>query len=193
MAAKADDLNLAFDSFAVSTAIFALLRSRTTAGSIRAFLWIIHRPPSCLCWEQFVPRTSTYDAKIKRKDCSRRAPFFRAFCEGVRHSRNFAHPFLISGLVSRLGTTIESMPLASPEVRNLFEDALEHVQKEFKFVVVRYVVMPEHVHMLVKEPGQSTLDQAIKAVRLSVTFRDSMPLERLPLNQCLLQFWNTSP
>lgn len=23
--------------------------------------------------------------------------------------------------------------------------------------------------------------------------RDSIPLERLPLNQCLLQFWNTSP
>jgi len=84
VAAKTDDLQFLCDSLAVSTAIFALLRRRTTAGSIRAFLWIIHKPPSCLCSEPFVPRTRTYDAKIKRKDCSRGAPFFRAFCEGVR-------------------------------------------------------------------------------------------------------------
>jgi putative transposase len=31
--------------------------------------------------------------------------------------------------------------------------------------------MPEHVHMLVNEPGRSTLDQAIKAFKLSVTLR----------------------
>ena len=84
VAAKTDDLQSLCDSLAVSTAIFALLRRRTTAGSIRAFLWIIHKPPSCLCSGPFVPRTHTYDAKIKRKDCSRGAPFFRAFCEGVR-------------------------------------------------------------------------------------------------------------
>jgi putative transposase len=85
------------------------------------------------------------------------------------------------------------MPLASPEARNLVEDVLERIRKKYKFFVAGYVVMPEHVHMLVNEPGQSTLDQAIKAFKHSVTFRDSIPLERLPLNQCLLQFWNTSP
>jgi putative transposase len=61
--------------------------------------------------------------------------------------------------------------LASPGARNLFEDALERIRKKYKFVVAGYVVMPEHVHMLVNEPAQSTLDQAIKAIKLSVTLR----------------------
>ena len=33
--------------------------------------------------------------------------------------------------------------------------------------------MPEHVHLLVNEPQQSSLDQAIKAIKLSVTLRSS--------------------
>jgi putative transposase len=33
--------------------------------------------------------------------------------------------------------------------------------------------MPEHVHLLVNEPGRSTLDQVIKAIKLSVTLRRS--------------------
>jgi putative transposase len=63
--------------------------------------------------------------------------------------------------------------LASPEAKNLFEDALERIRKKYSFVVVGYVVMPEHVHLLVNEPGRSTLDQAIKAIKLSVTLRRS--------------------
>src|ERR1035438_2596258 len=51
-------------------------------------------------------------------------------CERLR---NFARPFLISGFVSRLGTTIESMPIASPEVRNLDEDVLERIRKSTSF------------------------------------------------------------
>jgi len=31
--------------------------------------------------------------------------------------------------------------------------------------------MPEHVHLLVSEPRRSSLDQAIKAIKLSVTLR----------------------
>ena len=61
--------------------------------------------------------------------------------------------------------------LASPEAKNLFEDALERIRKKYSFVVAGYVVMPEHVHLLVNEPGQSTLDQAIKSIKLSVTLR----------------------
>jgi putative transposase len=61
--------------------------------------------------------------------------------------------------------------LASPEAKNLFEDALERIREKYSFVVAGYVVMPEHVHLLVNEPGRSTLDQAIKAIKLSVTLR----------------------
>jgi putative transposase len=61
--------------------------------------------------------------------------------------------------------------LASPDARDLFESALERIRQKYKFVVAGYVVMPEHVHLLVNEPGQSTLDCAIKAIKLSVTLR----------------------
>ncbi|MFY9855834.1 MAG: transposase [Terracidiphilus sp.] len=60
---------------------------------------------------------------------------------------------------------------ASLEAKNLFEDALERIRKKYEFVVAGYVVMPEHVHLLVNEPQLSTLDQAIKAIKLSVTLR----------------------
>ena len=54
--------------------------------------------------------------------------------------------------------------LASPEAMNLFESALERIRQKYRFVVAGYVVMPEHVHLLVNEPEQSTLDRAIKAI-----------------------------
>jgi putative transposase len=63
--------------------------------------------------------------------------------------------------------------LASPEAKSLFEDALERIRKKYSFVVAGYVVMPEHVHLLVNEPKQSSLDRAIKAIKLSVTLRRS--------------------
>jgi putative transposase len=58
--------------------------------------------------------------------------------------------------------------LGTPEARSLFESALGRIRKRYKFVVAGYVVMPEHVHLLVNEPGKSTLDRAIKSIKLSV-------------------------
>ncbi len=60
---------------------------------------------------------------------------------------------------------------ATPEARNLFESALERIRKKYKFVVAGYVVMPEHVHLLVNEPACSSLDRAIKSIKLSVALR----------------------
>jgi REP element-mobilizing transposase RayT len=36
--------------------------------------------------------------------------------------------------------------------RNLFLETLEQVRRRYRFVVVGYVVMPEHVHLLLSEP-----------------------------------------
>jgi len=55
--------------------------------------------------------------------------------------------------------------------RNLFESALETVRRRYEFVVIGYVVMPEHVHLLVNEPKRINLDRAIQALKLSVTKR----------------------
>ena len=63
--------------------------------------------------------------------------------------------------------------LGTAAARLLFERSLETMRLRYDFVVAGYVVMPEHIHLLVNEPQQSTLDQAIKAFKLSVTLRRS--------------------
>ena len=53
--------------------------------------------------------------------------------------------------------------------RNLFERSLEMMRKRYEFVVCGYVVMPEHVHLLVSEPKKALLSKAIQALKLSVS------------------------
>ena len=53
----------------------------------------------------------------------------------------------------------------------LFEDALERVRLRYLFVVAGYVVMPEHVHLLVNEPARGPLSRSIQALKLSVSMR----------------------
>jgi putative transposase len=50
----------------------------------------------------------------------------------------------------------------------LFERALEQARLKYGFLVIAYVVMPEHVHLLVSEPERDTLATAIKAIKQSV-------------------------
>lgn len=57
--------------------------------------------------------------------------------------------------------------LDTPEHCDLFLTVLEQVRKRYWFVVVGYVVMPEHIHLLVSEPDEqettpSTVMQALK-------------------------------
>jgi putative transposase len=50
----------------------------------------------------------------------------------------------------------------------MFEQALEEARVKYGFFVYGYVVMPEHIHMLVSEPARATLATAIKAIKQSV-------------------------
>ncbi len=61
--------------------------------------------------------------------------------------------------------------LASTDASELFEQSLDAVRKRYVFFVLGYVVMPEHVHLLVSEPKRSTLDRAIQALKTSVSKR----------------------
>src|ERR1035437_7658985 len=61
--------------------------------------------------------------------------------------------------------------LPTPAAMNLFEDALERIQKKYKFVVVGTVVMAAHVPLWVSQPARFCLDRAIKSIKLSVTLR----------------------
>src|SRR5512146_576758 len=46
--------------------------------------------------------------------------------------------------------------LAQASVRDQFLKILEEVRCRYRFVVVGYVVMPEHVHLLINEPELGT-------------------------------------
>lgn len=62
--------------------------------------------------------------------------------------------------------------LGAPQARDLFERALESMRVRYSFVVIGYVVMPEHVHLLVSEPQKALLSKAIQALKLSVSVRN---------------------
>jgi putative transposase len=59
--------------------------------------------------------------------------------------------------------------LGTAAARTLFERSLEGMRIRYGFVVCGYVVMPEHVHLLVSEPKKAMLAKAIQALKLSVS------------------------
>ena len=61
--------------------------------------------------------------------------------------------------------------LTAVGAKDLFEGALERVRQRYLFAVAGYVVMPEHVHLLVNEPGRALLSKAVQALKLSVSMR----------------------
>jgi putative transposase len=54
------------------------------------------------------------------------------------------------------------------ESRCTFEAALERVRQQYGLCIYGYVVMPEHVHLLVSEPENGTLSQAIQSLKQGV-------------------------
>jgi putative transposase len=61
--------------------------------------------------------------------------------------------------------------LTSPEAKNIFVAALERVRRAYVLRVFGYVVMPEHVHLLLSEPQRDTLAGAIKSLKQGVSRR----------------------
>ena len=63
------------------------------------------------------------------------------------------------------------MQLLDPPTRRLFERGLEAARRKYCLRVIGYVVMPEHVHLLVSEPEDETLAVAVGAMKQSVSRR----------------------
>src|SRR2546427_10711009 len=61
--------------------------------------------------------------------------------------------------------------LGTPPRRDLFLQILEQVRKRYGFVVLGYVVMPEHFHLLISEPEKGTPSVVIHALKLGVVRR----------------------
>src|SRR6266568_560835 len=55
--------------------------------------------------------------------------------------------------------------------RRTFETALERVRRSFRLQVYGYVIMPEHVHLLLSESQQDTLADALKSLKQGVSRR----------------------
>jgi len=52
--------------------------------------------------------------------------------------------------------------LRSPSRRELVERALEDTRRSYRLFVTGYVILPEHVHLLVSEPERRLLATAIR-------------------------------
>jgi len=63
--------------------------------------------------------------------------------------------------------------LSTAAAMELIEDALERVRCRYLFVIAGYVLMPDHVHLLVSEPKRSILNRAIQALKLSVSVQSA--------------------
>jgi putative transposase len=55
--------------------------------------------------------------------------------------------------------------------KQTFERALERVRKVFDLDIYRYVVMPDHVHLLMGEPRSGLLSEALKSLKHGVARR----------------------
>jgi putative transposase len=61
--------------------------------------------------------------------------------------------------------------LGSARRRDLFLSVLERMRKRHQFVVVGYVVMPEHFHLLISEPQERTPGTVMQALKLGFARR----------------------
>jgi putative transposase len=59
--------------------------------------------------------------------------------------------------------------LDTAHAKQTFERSLEQTRRSHRFYVIGYVVMPEHVHLLVTEPERATLARAIQSLKQSVS------------------------
>ena len=58
--------------------------------------------------------------------------------------------------------------LADPQARGIFVQALETVRRWYGFWLIGYVVMPEHVHLLLSEPERKNLALVLQMLKQMV-------------------------
>jgi len=63
--------------------------------------------------------------------------------------------------------------LNTPAARSLFERSLETIRQRYDLLVRGYVIMPEHVHLLLSEPRNVLLAKALQALKLSVSVQST--------------------
>ena len=59
--------------------------------------------------------------------------------------------------------------LKTARARNLFVHALGKIRERYRFLLAGYVVMPDHVHLLISEPAKATPSVVLKALKQRVS------------------------
>jgi putative transposase len=93
----------------------------------------------------------------------------------IRFQKSTQFHFLTFGCYRRLPW------LAAGNGYRVFEQELERVRQRYEFVVAGYVLMPEHVHLLISEPKKASLSIALQILKQ----QSSRKLKRT--NE--IQFW----
>ena len=77
--------------------------------------------------------------------------------------------------------------LRSVRVRNVFVQILGEVRDRYGFCLVGYVVMPEHIHLLISEPAKGTPSTVVQVLKQRVS-RRLRRKKRKPTGQLNLNF-----
>lgn len=85
---------------------------------------------------------------------------------GLRRFQHTGHSHYITYCCYRRRTSF-----ITEESRRTFETALERVRCRYRLYIYGYVIMPEHVHLLLSEPGRQTLADALKSLKQGVARR----------------------
>ena len=73
---------------------------------------------------------------------------------GLQRSQQTGHSHFVTFSCYR-----RQILFTSDAAKRTFESALERVRRSFRLCVYGYVVMPEHVHLLVSEPEKGLLGE----------------------------------
>ncbi|HET9743837.1 MAG TPA: transposase [Terriglobales bacterium] len=79
--------------------------------------------------------------------------------------------------------------LGTARPRDLFLSIFEEVRRRFRLLVIGFVVMPEHVHLLVSEPERGNPSEVMQVLKQRVT-RRSLRKRRRNRNQ--MELWKRS-
>jgi putative transposase len=77
--------------------------------------------------------------------------------------------------------------LQSARARNAFVEILGEVRDRYGFALVGFVVMPEHVHLLIGEPARGTPSTVIQVLKQRVS-RRLRRRRKVPVSQLRLDF-----
>jgi putative transposase len=78
--------------------------------------------------------------------------------------------------------------LGTTRARNMFVKELRRVRREYGFLLVGYVVMPNHVHLLMSEPKKGTPSTVLQMLKQRVSRKMRERKRATPKEQLLLRF-----